>query len=93
MSCACTLYTYICWQATVAVTATFERVKIRLYIFEIPPLIENPGDCEIRCIIRLLRTKGVKAVEIHLKICEVYGQNIMSDGMARKSVRAFKDGR
>ena len=42
-----------------------------------PPLIENPADCEIRSLIRYLSAKGVKAVEIRHNICEVYGQNIM----------------
>ena len=93
MSCACTLYTYICWQATAAITATFGRVYIRLYIFEMPPLIENPADCEMRSVIRYLSAEGVKAVEIHRNICEVHGQNTMSNGMVRKWVRAFKDGR
>ena len=92
MSCACTLYTYICWQATAAITATFECVYIRLYTFEMPPLIENPADCEMRSVIRYLSAEGVKAVEIHCSICEVYGQNIMRDEMVRKWVRAFKDG-
>ena len=55
-------------------------------------LIENPAYCEIRSVIRYLSAKGLKAVEIHHKICEVYGQNIMSDGMVRKWVRVFKDG-
>ena len=36
---ACTLCTYICSQGTAAITATFERVYSRLYIFEMPPLI------------------------------------------------------
>ena len=57
-----------------------------------PPLIENPADCEIRSVFRYLSAKGVKSVEIHRNICEVYGQNTMSDGMVRKWVRAFKDG-
>jgi hypothetical protein len=83
VSCASTLYTYICWQATAAITATFERVYIRLYIFEMSPLIENPIDCEICSVIRYLSAKGVKAVEIYCHICEVYGQN-MSDGMVHK---------
>ena len=39
-----------------------------------PPLIENPADCEIRFVIRYLSAKGVKAVEIHCNICEVYGK-------------------
>ena len=66
---------------------TFERAYIRLYIFEMPPLIENPADCEIRSVIRYLSAKVMKAVEIHRKICEIYGQNLMSDGMVRKWVR------
>ena len=65
--------------------ATFERVYIRLYIFEMP------ANCEICSVISYLSAKGVKAVEIHLNIYEVYGQNIMSDAMVRKWVRAFKD--
>ena len=34
----------------------------------------------------------MKAVEIYRNICEVYGQNITSNGTVRKWVRAFKDG-
>ena len=93
MSSACTLYTYICWQTTAAIAATFERVYIRLNTFEMPPLIENPADCEIRSVIRYLSAKGVKAVEIRRDICEVYGQNLISDRMVRKWVSAFKDER
>ena len=58
-----------------------------------PPLIENPAGCEIHSVIHYLSAKGVKAVETHRKICEVYGQNIMSDGKVWKWVRAFKNGR
>ena len=67
-------------------------VYIPLHTFEMPPLIENPAGCEICSVIRYLSAKGEKAVEIHCNICEVHGQNIMSDGMVRKWVRAFKDG-
>ena len=31
--------------------------------------------------------------EIHHQICQVYGDNAMSDGMVRKCVRMFKEGR
>ena len=58
--------------------ATFEHVYIHLYMFEMPPLIE------IHSVIHYLSAKGVKAVEIHRKICEVYGQNQMRDGIVRK---------
>jgi len=31
--------------------------------------------------------------EIHHQICQVYGDNAMSDGMVRKLVRMFNEGR
>lgn len=34
----------------------------------------------------------MKAVHIHLQISEVYGENTMSDGIAKKMARTFKDG-
>ncbi|XP_076057717.1 histone-lysine N-methyltransferase SETMAR-like isoform X1 [Oratosquilla oratoria] len=57
-----------------------------------PPLIENVTDCEICTVICFLTAKGMKAAKIHYQISEVYGENIMSDGMVQKWVRAFKDG-
>ena len=30
--------------------------------------------------------------EIHHQICQVYGENVMSDGMVRKWVRMFNEG-
>jgi transposase len=35
----------------------------------------------------------VKPADIHRQICEVYGENAMSDGMGRKLVRKFNEGR
>jgi hypothetical protein len=35
----------------------------------------------------------VKPADIHRQICEVYGENAMSDGMVRKWVRQFNEGR
>ena len=58
-----------------------------------PPPFENPVDCEICAVISFLSVKGIKSVDIHRQISEVYGENIMSDGMVRKWVRSFKDGR
>ncbi|XP_023228571.1 histone-lysine N-methyltransferase SETMAR-like [Centruroides sculpturatus] len=58
-----------------------------------PPLIENPADCEVRAVIRFLSAKGSKAAEIHRQISEVYGESVMSEGMVRKWVRAFSNGR
>jgi hypothetical protein len=44
-----------------------------------PPTIVSPADCEVRAVIRFLSAKGVKLIDIHREICEIYGQNIMSD--------------
>ncbi|GBO24059.1 hypothetical protein AVEN_265749-1 [Araneus ventricosus] len=54
--------------------------------------IENPADCEIRSVIRFFNAKDVKAAEIHRQISAVYEESIMSEGMVRKWVRAFKGG-
>ncbi|GFU99502.1 histone-lysine N-methyltransferase SETMAR [Trichonephila clavipes] len=56
-------------------------------------LIENPAACEIRCVIRFLNAKKVKPIEMYRQICEVYGQNAMSDSMVRRWVRQFNEGR
>ncbi|GFU93309.1 uncharacterized protein TNCV_1860401 [Trichonephila clavipes] len=48
------------------------------------PPIENPVDCEVRAVIRFLCAQGFKSVDIHHQISEVYGENIMSDGMVQK---------
>jgi histone-lysine N-methyltransferase SETMAR len=55
--------------------------------------IDSPADCEIRSVIRFLNARNVAPVDIHRQICEVYGDNAMSDGMVRKWVRMFNDGR
>ncbi|GBN14154.1 hypothetical protein AVEN_53768-1 [Araneus ventricosus] len=39
-----------------------------------------------------LNAKDVKTTEIHLQINEVHEENIMSEGIVRKWVRAFQDG-
>ena len=35
----------------------------------------------------------MKPADIHCQICEVYGENATSDGMVRKWVRKFNEGR
>ena len=55
--------------------------------------IEGAADCEIRSVIRFLKAKNVLPSEIHHPICQVYGDNAMSDGMVRKWVRMFNEGR
>jgi hypothetical protein len=53
---------------------------------------EGAADCEIRYAIRFLNARNVLPSEIHHQICQVYGDNAMSDGMVRKWVRMFNEG-
>jgi len=55
--------------------------------------IEGAADCEIRSVISFLNARNVLPSEIHHQICQVYGDNAMSDGMIRKWVRMFNEGR
>jgi len=55
--------------------------------------IEAATNCEIRSVIRFLNARNVLPSEIHHQICQVYGDNAMSDGMVRRWVRMFNDGR
>jgi len=55
--------------------------------------VEGPADCEIRSVIRFLNARNVLPSEIHHQICQVHGDNAMSDGMVRKWVRMFNEGR
>jgi len=55
--------------------------------------IEGAADCEIRSVIRFLKARNVLPSEIRHQICQVYGDNAMSDGVVRKWVRMFNGGR
>ena len=44
-------------------------------------------------VIRFLNARYVLPSEIHHQICQMYGDNAMSDGMVRKWVRMFNEGR
>ncbi|GBM88276.1 hypothetical protein AVEN_179762-1 [Araneus ventricosus] len=54
--------------------------------------IADPAECEVRSVIRFMNAKKVKPAEIHRQLLEIYGENVMSDGMVRKWVRQFNDG-
>jgi hypothetical protein len=43
-------------------------------------------------VIHFLSARNVQPADIHHQICEVYGENAMSDGMVRKWVRKFNKG-
>ena len=53
--------------------------------------IEGDADCDICSVIRFLNARNVIPSEIHHQICQVYGDNAMSDGMVRKWVRVFNE--
>jgi len=55
--------------------------------------IGSAADCEIWSVIRFLSARNVIPSEINNQICQVYGDNAKSDGMVRKWVRMFKEGR
>ena len=50
------------------------------------------ADCGIRSVIRFLKARKAVPSEIHHQICQVYGDNAMSDGMVKKWVRMFNEG-
>ncbi|XP_046407890.1 histone-lysine N-methyltransferase SETMAR-like [Ischnura elegans] len=56
-------------------------------------IIDAPAKCELRSVIRFLQAEGHSAAEIHRRMSRVYGENFMSDGVAREWCRKFKDGR
>ena len=55
--------------------------------------IEGAADCEIRSVIRFLYSRNVLPSEIDHQICQVYGDNAVSDGVVRKWVQMFNEGR
>jgi hypothetical protein len=69
-----------------------DNVYVLICAFQMFKMIERHVDCEIRFICSL-NTRNVKPAYIHRQICEVYGENAMSDGMVRKCVRKFNEGR
>jgi len=48
--------------------------------------IEGTADCGIRTVNCFLNARNVLPSEIHHQICQVYGDNVLSDGMVRKWV-------
>ncbi|KAJ4426550.1 hypothetical protein ANN_27364 [Periplaneta americana] len=56
-------------------------------------VIEHPADCEMRSVIRFLNARNIKPADIHHQLCEVYGDDANSDGMVRRWVRKFNEGR
>jgi hypothetical protein len=63
------------------------------FCLEMSMKIENPTSCEIRSVIKSLNAKNVHLAEIYRQVCEVYGENAMSDGTVRRWCRMFSEGR
>jgi hypothetical protein len=55
--------------------------------------IENPASCEVRSVIRFLLAENHKPIEIHRRLCKVYGNNVMSEGGVWQWCIMFKNGR
>jgi hypothetical protein len=70
-----------------------DSVYVLFCAFKMFKVIERPANCEIRSVIRFLNAINMKPDDIRRQICEVYGKNAMSDGMVRKWVRKFTEGR
>jgi hypothetical protein len=87
------LSSIIHWQATDANTRKADNVYVLFCAFKIFKMIEHPTDCEIRSLVRFLNVRNVEPADIHRQICEVCGENGMSDGMVRKWVSKFNEGR
>jgi hypothetical protein len=54
---------------------------------------ENSASCEMRSMIKFLNAKNVRRVEIYRQVCEVYGENAVSDGMVRRCCGMFSEAR
>ena len=52
-----------------------------------------PATCEVRAVIRFLNAKGVKPIEIHRQLMEVYGESCMDVKNIREWCREFTAGR
>ena len=55
--------------------------------------VEGAADCDIWSVIHFLNTRNSLPSEICHQICQVYGDNAMSEDMVRKLVRMFNEGR
>lgn len=56
-------------------------------------LLAATARCEVRAVIRFLNAKGVKPIEIHRQLTEVYGESCMDVKNVRKWCREFTAGR
>jgi transposase len=55
--------------------------------------IDNPADCEVRSVIRILKAQNVRAIDIHRQLTAVYGEGVMNESSVRKWCQMFNEGR
>jgi hypothetical protein len=75
------LSSLIHWQSTDDNTGKADSVYILFCAFKMFKMIEHPADCKIRSVIRFLNAGNIKLADTHHQICEVYGENAMSEEM------------
>ena len=61
-------------------------------MFEMAAPIQSPAKCKVRSVIRFLKAKSERPVEIHKQIVAVYG-NVMNQQNVTKRCREFSKGR
>ena len=54
--------------------------------------IESPAKCEMRAVIRFLYAEVCNAIEIHLRMSNVYIETFVSDSKVRQWCRNFEAG-
>jgi transposase len=55
--------------------------------------IENPAECEVRAVIRVLIAENVRPIEIYRQLIAAYGEVLMNESDVRKWCRMFNEGR
>jgi hypothetical protein len=55
--------------------------------------IENPADCEVRAVYRILNAQNVRPIEIYRQPAAVFGEGVMNEPTVRKWCRMFTEGR
>jgi hypothetical protein len=55
--------------------------------------IEDPAECEVRAVIRVLNAQNVRPIEIYHQLIAVYGEGVMNEPNVRKWCRMFNEGR
>jgi hypothetical protein len=55
--------------------------------------VDNPVSCEIHAFNSFLRAKNTSVANIHLELCAIYDQNVMSEGTVRQCCRMLENRR